>query len=370
MREQTTVKPTLQPFAPTATGLLQRKCACGQHTTDQHGQCTACMKKGQLLQRRAVNNSGPEIARPIVHEVLRSPGRPLDPATRAYMEPRFGYDFSQVRIHTDPKAAESARVVNALAYTVGHHVAFDSGQYAPTKSAGRRLLAHELAHVVQQFGKVNTGHLEIYQDTVKQERQAKCASEQALSPKSNITPISALGLTAVQRFSSPASSESGSSQLPDVQELYVADKGPGGECLSAKIDVRATHIGALGRLPIYHLFIVYQDQEDKEWYFRGGPGNDCTGGDYGGIETAHGPYTSGTVDWDPSAPSETVISGQDACGKDICFRTELGRIQATCTTYESTGPNSNTVARTLLAKCDVPQSKPVWIAPGWENDLL
>jgi hypothetical protein len=82
--------------------------------------------------------------------VLRSSGQPLDPATRAFMEPRFGHDFSAVRVHTDARAAESARAVNALAYTVGRDVTFGPGQYAPATSAGRRLIAHELAHVVQQ----------------------------------------------------------------------------------------------------------------------------------------------------------------------------------------------------------------------------
>jgi hypothetical protein len=66
------------------------------------------------------------------------------------MEPRFGHDFSQVRVHTDSKAAESAAAVNALAYTVGRHVAFGSGGYAPNTNAGRRLMAHELSHTVQQ----------------------------------------------------------------------------------------------------------------------------------------------------------------------------------------------------------------------------
>jgi hypothetical protein len=87
---------------------------------------------------------------PIVHEVLRSPGQPLDPAARVCLEPRFGHDFSRVRVHTDARAAESARAVNALAYTVGKDVVFGAGQYAPQMTAGRRLLAHELAHVVQQ----------------------------------------------------------------------------------------------------------------------------------------------------------------------------------------------------------------------------
>jgi len=75
------------------------------------------------------------------------------------MEPRFGHDFSQVRVHTNAKVAESARAVNALAYTVGRDVVFGVGQYAPTTSAGQRLLAHELTHVVQQQGFSTQGQL-------------------------------------------------------------------------------------------------------------------------------------------------------------------------------------------------------------------
>ena len=91
-------------------------------------------------------------APPLVHDVLRSPGQPLDRATRAYLEPRSGHDFSRVRIHTDARAAASAQAVNALAYTVGRDVVFGAGQYAPATAQGRRLLAHELAHVAQQGG--------------------------------------------------------------------------------------------------------------------------------------------------------------------------------------------------------------------------
>jgi hypothetical protein len=87
---------------------------------------------------------------PIVQDALRSTGQPLDPATRAFMEPRFGHDFSHVRVHTDARAAESAQAVNALAYTVGPDVVFGAGQYAPHSREGQRLLAHELTHVVQQ----------------------------------------------------------------------------------------------------------------------------------------------------------------------------------------------------------------------------
>ena len=138
----------------TNPGMLQRKCACGQHTG---GECEECSKKKMTedsgagsLQRHASTESSPNIAPPIVHDVLRSQGQPLDAATRQFFEPRFGCDFSGVRVHTDARAAESARAVNALAYTVGRDVVFGVGHYAPWTSAGQRLIAHELTHTIQQ----------------------------------------------------------------------------------------------------------------------------------------------------------------------------------------------------------------------------
>lgn len=80
----------------------------------------------------------------------RSGGQPLDAETRAFMEPRFGFDFSRVRVHADSEAAQGARSINARAYTIGSDVVFGAGRYAPSSSEGRRLLAHELAHVAQQ----------------------------------------------------------------------------------------------------------------------------------------------------------------------------------------------------------------------------
>lgn len=96
--------------------------------------------------------TGPSTATapPIVHEVLRSPGEPMDSATRADMEARFDHDFGNVRLHSDAKAEESARAVNALAYTVGSDVVLGAGQTSLHTDAGRKVLAHELTHVVQQ----------------------------------------------------------------------------------------------------------------------------------------------------------------------------------------------------------------------------
>jgi len=84
--------------------------------------------------------------------VLRSPGQPLDAQTRSQMEPSFGHSFGDVRVHADARAAESARAVGAVACTTGRHILFGAGRYAPASPAGRSLLAHELAHVVQQRG--------------------------------------------------------------------------------------------------------------------------------------------------------------------------------------------------------------------------
>jgi hypothetical protein len=85
-----------------------------------------------------------------VRDVVNSSGEPLDTSTRSHMEPRFGHDFSNVRVHTDARAAESANALNAEAYTLGQHVVFGDGNYRPASSDGRQLIAHELTHVVQQ----------------------------------------------------------------------------------------------------------------------------------------------------------------------------------------------------------------------------
>lgn len=106
-----------------------------------------------LQRKRACGDAETENAVPAsVYNVLRSPGQPLDSTTRGFFERRFGHDFSKVRVHSDREASESARAVNALAYTVGQHVVFRAGQYSAKTAPGQQLLAHELAHVVQQSG--------------------------------------------------------------------------------------------------------------------------------------------------------------------------------------------------------------------------
>jgi Domain of unknown function (DUF4157) len=140
-----------QSFTPGRASSLRRKCACGG-TPGLDGECEQCRKKRLSLQRRSAEPAKTGTVPAIVHEVLQSPGEPLNPAIRAATERYFGHDFSQVRVHTDSRAAESAKKVNALAYTVRNNIVFGSGRYSPDSSAGKHLIAHELTHVVQQDG--------------------------------------------------------------------------------------------------------------------------------------------------------------------------------------------------------------------------
>ena len=125
-----------QSFTPAGTGLLQRKCALcntpGLVEDSEHD------KEKLTLQSNPVDQAEPSTV------------PPLDIGSRALFEPRMGQDFSQVRIHTDARSNESARVLGARAYTVMPDIVFSSGQYAPTTIKGQRLLAHELTHVAQQ----------------------------------------------------------------------------------------------------------------------------------------------------------------------------------------------------------------------------
>jgi outer membrane protein OmpA-like peptidoglycan-associated protein len=179
------------PWRPSQGGILQRQCACGGAAT-MAGECEECSKQKRLgLQTKlTVNKPGDVYEREAdrvadqvlatsahtgvsgapshvqrfsgqlpgqvgaapasVNQTLASPGRPLEPALRQDMEQRFGHDFSGVRVHTGAAAEQSAQDVNAHAYTTGHDIVFGAGRFTPGTQEGRRLLAHELTHVVQQ----------------------------------------------------------------------------------------------------------------------------------------------------------------------------------------------------------------------------
>ena len=201
------MKPTAAParsFTPPPFGTLQRKCACGE-SGSSGGECEGCKKKKQL--QRSTAGSGLATAPPIVHEVLRSPGQPLDGGTRALFEPRFGHDFSRVRLHTNERAAESARAVNALAYTVGHDIVFANRPSGTASMEATRLMAHELSHVVQQSGagSLGTGSLEVGAADSAQEREADRAAAFVASGQPSGS-LHSLAGGAVQRDTAPAPS--------------------------------------------------------------------------------------------------------------------------------------------------------------------
>lgn len=116
------------------------------------GRCSPerCRHSHAALSRFAQTASSPQVIPPSVHEAIRSPGQPLDPAIRGSAESRFRHDFGHVRIHTDDRSARSAADVAASAYTVGRHIVFAADMYQPSSPVGRELIRHELVHVIQQ----------------------------------------------------------------------------------------------------------------------------------------------------------------------------------------------------------------------------
>jgi hypothetical protein len=190
-------KATTPPsFTFARTGLLQRKCACGgtPHPADE--------REVRGTQSSDLRTQHRFLVPPIVHEVLGSPGQPLDTVTRSVMEPRFDHDFSQVRVHPDTQAAKSARAVNALAYTVGKQIVFGLGQYAPNSREGQYLIAHELTHTLQQG--TATPRENLWPD-----RRGDACERQAEDVAANFTRLKALlpfpilsATPALQRFES------------------------------------------------------------------------------------------------------------------------------------------------------------------------
>jgi len=179
------------------------------------------------LQRQSVHGVEPDAVPPIVYDVLRSPGRPLDEETRAFFEPRFGHDFSRVRLHTDAKAAQSALSVNALAYTVGPHVVFGAARHEPSTLSGRELMAHELTHVVQQgvLGTSATPNLTISPNGSAAEHEAEIIAgriidgqlDRSASP-TGATPASGLQRQAMPNTPTPAAAPASSCNTPTNPE--------------------------------------------------------------------------------------------------------------------------------------------------------
>jgi hypothetical protein len=179
---------------------------------------------GLLDLQRAVGNSGVtamlEEDRSPVHDVISSGGRPLEPEVRGDMEARLGHDFGDVRVHDDGAAHESAKAVNAHAYTVGSNVVFQRDKYDPSSADGKVMLAHELTHVVQQRsgpvdGSSAPGGIKVSDPSDRFEREASANAEQAMAaPAAAPTPAPASGAS-IQR-------DVDESEAPPVQREEAA----------------------------------------------------------------------------------------------------------------------------------------------------
>lgn len=179
-------------LAPVGGRVVQR---CGGRACPEGG----CHHDGDLLVAPSRIDPQLDAAPSVVHRVMSEPGTPLSPAVRADVEQRFGQSFAAVRIHTDSSAAASATAIRARAYTVGSHVAFAQGEYRPETNSGRRLLAHELTHVIQQSGAVssaNYGALAVAQSSNSLEREADMVAAKVVSlscggraPAVNVQPV-------------------------------------------------------------------------------------------------------------------------------------------------------------------------------------
>jgi len=233
---------------PVRARMLQRKCACGGNASSGD-QCEECKKKEASIQRSSAGQAGPTAVPPIVHDVLRSPCQPLDAATRAAMEARFGHDFSRVRVHTDTRAADSARAVNALAYTVGEDVVFGRGQYRPSSADGQRLIAHELTHTIQQAGGVTLQ--ESQQSESGLESEAEAVSRAALEGRDvRVASSAPLGLSrqpAPANAPDPAkvaSPAAAGSTEPNTIDGFVTGRAEISPANMAKLQVIAARIQA------------------------------------------------------------------------------------------------------------------------------
>ena len=179
------------------------------------------MRVAAAVQREAA--ADPAVAPPVVHEVLGSPGRPLEPGVRGEMEARFGHDFSRVRVHTNDRAAASARAVAAAAYTVGPDVVFGAARYAPGTAEGRSVLAHELAHVVQQGGRGAAGALPVAAAAGPAESEAEAWGRGAAPASIYQTAPSVQRLLRVETTPATTTRPDPAASLTDAQRFAMAD---------------------------------------------------------------------------------------------------------------------------------------------------
>jgi hypothetical protein len=262
-------------ITPVHSGLLQR-CSGGV-------ECEECrqrrLEREGMMQRAAVSAAPVNSVPLIVHAVLSSPGQSLDAGARAFMEPRFNHDFSQVRVHTDAKAAESAQAVNALAYTVGRDVVFGRGQYMPETMEGMRLMAHELTHVVQQGGSVRPSHemLQPAEQGGALERNAEIAAKELSTRPYGILPSG--GVQQLQKADGQSHPAPPASPAPQPAPTYgpTCSQGANNPCQNSRCTHHDTIRGDISRainyvskaiIDLSEVPLAPETVRALDWYFN------------------------------------------------------------------------------------------------------
>lgn len=221
------------------------------------------------LQRAAARSDSPmrlpSTAPLAVHKTLRSRGRPLDADTRAYFEPRYGHDFSRVRVHADQQASETARAMDAAAYTVGSQIAFAEGRYQPGTATGRRLLAHELAHVAQQRNVSVPGtHLEVGKPSDAAERAADAAAQHALVHATTRT-VDAIDASATVRRTT-VESWAGTFDNDLQYDLTNENDGKGNGAYGSPIQIRFTPKPVVHADKVAFVQTAVSTWNDQAWF--------------------------------------------------------------------------------------------------------
>ena len=314
--------------------LLQRQCrSCGQHIMAGN-QCSHCQKTQAPLQGRTTDGARPALIPPIVDDVVRSPGQPLDATTRSQMESRFGHDFSQVRVHADERAGASAQAVSARAYTVKHNVVFGAGQYAPGTATGQRLLAHELAHVVQQQG-LTSPVQRISSPADPQEQEASMVADNIHSAEPlRVRPGRSSAAMLMREIISANPSPSGGGGRPPagLPSCYVALGG------------RLIDHWLAGTLGFRHLYIDVYEGPSNYALIEGGPVGATTGGTSGAWVKA--------MDWDARGIHWDITPTANCPSFASCLKRKTADYHAAAHPYHySSGPNSNSFAWWVLNQC-------------------
>jgi hypothetical protein len=199
---------------------------------------TTSSQQGSLSPRASLGETAEKRKTSLVDEQLRSPGQPLDHATRSFMEASLGHDFSQVRVHADNRAAESNRMLNAEAYTVGNHIAFGAASFNPNSEEGRKLLAHELTHVVQQGARVSSStNISIADPAHASEAEASRVAENISSAGAFQIPQTRVSNAVLQRAPKKKKKRVDVALVFDDSQNTMAEAGA-----RAKVTVRATSV--------------------------------------------------------------------------------------------------------------------------------